>query len=196
MLPVSLLAITSSLMPPLIATSSTPVCIPSAERYQLATLDTLYQSFCSDLSKSGFSASQEVYGVPVVSLSFAPTTGADKCDQANCLSTFGTLIQSCSMSSHSIWGTGSLDAGCGTYNFTLWNTTSNPVGTVTRTIAATGTPVLLNLASTQTAVSTSTGKPTATKPSVGSTALGTSESAILQVSGVSLLGVAFIFCFL
>jgi hypothetical protein len=89
-----------------------------------------------------------------------------------------------------------LDAECGTYNFTVWNTTSNPVGTVTNALAATGTPLLLNLASTQGSVSTSSGKPTATKPNVGSTALGTSDSAIMQVSGVTLLGVALLFCFL
>jgi hypothetical protein len=215
MLPACLLAFMASLIIPLIAASSIPVCISSAEGYQLDTLNTLYQTFCGDLSKDGLSASRGVYGVPVISLSFVPTTGADECDQANCLSTFGTLIQSCqpkycrrtvecganqtligSMNNHSVWGTGSLDAGCGTYNFTIWNTTSNPVGTATNTIAATATPVLLNLASTQTSASTSTGKPTPTKPSVGSTALGTSDSAIIQVSGVSLLGVAFLFCFL
>jgi hypothetical protein len=95
MLPASLLALTASFILPLIAAASTPVCIPSAEGYQLDTLDTLYQSFCSDLSKSGFSASQELYGVPVISLRFVPTPGVDKCDQANCLSTFGTLAQSC-----------------------------------------------------------------------------------------------------
>jgi hypothetical protein len=119
-LPTSLLAFAASLILPLI-TASTPVCPPSAEGYQLDTLNTIYQPFCSDLSQPGFSASQEVYGVPVISL---------------------------------------------------------------------------NSASTQTASSTSTGKPTATKPSVGSAALGTSDSAIMHVSGVSLLGVAFFFCFL
>ncbi|PMD55779.1 uncharacterized protein K444DRAFT_616844 [Hyaloscypha bicolor E] len=120
MLPAPLLAFTASLILPLIA-ASTSVCPPSAEGYQLDTLNPIYQSFCFDLSQSRFSASQEIYGVPVISL---------------------------------------------------------------------------NLASTQTSSSTSTGKPTATKPSVGSTALGTSDSAIMQVSGVSLLGVAFFFCFL
>jgi hypothetical protein len=95
MLPTSLLALMASLVLPLIAATSTPVCIPSAEGYQLEKLDTLYQTFCSDLSKSGFSASQEVYGVPVISLSFVPTNGVDKCNQTNCLSTFGALTQSC-----------------------------------------------------------------------------------------------------
>lgn len=120
MLPASLLVFAASLILPLI-TASTPVCPPSAEGYQLDTLNTIYQSFCSDLSQPGFSASQEVYGVPVVSL-------------------ISASIQSPS--------------------------------------------------------STTTGKPTATKPSVGSTALRTSDSAIMHVSGVSLLGVAFFFCFL
>jgi hypothetical protein len=102
------------------------------------------------------------------------------------------------MNDSPVWGTGSIDAGCGTYNFTVWNTTSNPVGTVTNTIAAsaTGTQVLLNLASIQTSASTSIGKPTAMKPRVGSTALGTSDSVIIPVSGASLLGVALFFCFL
>ena len=95
MLPTSLLARTASFVVPFIAATTKPVCIPSGQGYQLETLDTLYKTFCSDLSKSGFSASQEVYGVPVISLSFVPTTGADKCDQANCLSTFQTLTQSC-----------------------------------------------------------------------------------------------------
>ncbi|PMD48367.1 hypothetical protein L207DRAFT_627106 [Hyaloscypha variabilis F] len=196
MLPASLLALTASFILPLIAAASTPVCIPSAEGYQLDTLDTLYQSFCSDLSKSGFSASQELYGVPVISLRFVPTPGVDKCDQANCLSTFGTLAQSCSMNNYSVSGIGSLDAGCGTYNFTVSKTNSNPIGPVTSTVTATCTPVLLNLATTQSSISSSTGKPTTTKPYIGSTALGTSDSAIMKVSGVSLLGVALIFCFL
>ena len=118
MLPASLLVFAASLIP-LLITASTPVCPPSTEGYQLDTLNTIYQSFCSDLSQPGFSASQEVYGV-----------------------------------------------------------------------------ISPNSASIQTPSSTSTGKPTATKPSVGSTALGTSDSAIMHVSGVSLLGVAFFFCFL
>ncbi len=217
MLPAPLLTLIASLVLPLIVASSTPVCVPSAEGYQLDILSNLYHLFCGYLSKEGFTASQEVYGVPVISLSFIPGTGSDKCDQTDCLSTFGSLIQSCkpvyhqylvefganntiigSMNNHSVWGTGSLDAECGTYNFTVWNATLNPVGTVTNTFAAsaTGTPVLLNLALTQTPLSTSTGKPTATKPIVGSTALGMSGSVIIPVSGASLLGVAFIFCFL
>jgi hypothetical protein len=104
------------------------------------------------------------------------------------------------MNNHSIWGTGSLDAGCGIYNFTVWNTTSNPVRGSTNTInpvLTTGTPVLLNLESAQPSASTTTDKPSATKPSVGSTALGTSDSTILPASGLSLLGVALFFtCFL
>ena len=216
MLPSSLLVRTASFVLPLIGSSSAPVCVPSAEGYQVQTLKNLYNVFCEDLSKEDFAASREVYGIPVISLSFAPATDSGKCDANNCLTIYASLIKSCKYSphfepklsqsdqcykgqfnSHSIFGTGSIDAGCGTYNFTVWNTTLNPVGTVTNTIntaAATATPVLLNLASgTQLSSSVPTGKPSSTKPNVGSTALGTSDGAIVQISGCTLIGVVFAF---
>ncbi|PMD23061.1 hypothetical protein NA56DRAFT_657812 [Hyaloscypha hepaticicola] len=192
MLPATLLI--ASLTLPWIAKSSASVCIPSAEGYQFDTFTTIYNSFCRDLSKEGFAVSPEVYGVPVVSLSFVPTTKANRCDQVTCFSTFRTLIQSCSMNNYSVWGTGSLDAGCERFNFTVTvsHSTLNSEGSATNAIgaSATGTPVLLSLASTP----TTTKKPTTKKPVVRSTAMG--DSIIFPVSGASLLGVAFIFCFL
>jgi hypothetical protein len=93
MLPATLFI--ASLTLPWIAKSSAPVCIPFAEGYQFDTFATIYKSFCRDLSKQGFTVSQEASGVPVDSLSFVPTTKANRCDQVTCLSTFGTLIQPC-----------------------------------------------------------------------------------------------------
>jgi len=97
-----------------------------------------------------------------------------------------------SVNNYSVWGTGSLDAGCGRFNFTVSHSTSNSEVSAMKPIrtSATGTPVLLSLAST----STSAKKPTTKKPVVRSTAM--SDSMIFPVSGASLLGVALIFCFL
>jgi hypothetical protein len=101
------------------------------------------------------------------------------------------------MNSHSIWDIGSIDVGCGTYNFTVWNNTLNPVGTAMNIIgvtSATGLPMLLNLTpNTQTSNPLPIGKSTATKPSVGNAALGTSDAGIIQGSGYTLIAVAFIF---
>jgi hypothetical protein len=92
--PLFLLAFTASLIVPLIAACLTPVCVPSTEGYQVGELNKLFKNFCGDLSKDDFAADREVYG-PITSLSFRPATGADLCDQSNCLSAFGTLIQPC-----------------------------------------------------------------------------------------------------
>ncbi len=69
---------------------------------------------------------------------------------------------------HTIWGTGSLNAGCGTYNFTVGNEVRNPVGVPTKTISS--------IATSAVASETGTAKVT-----------GSSGTGIIRVSG-ALLG--------
>lgn len=77
--------------------------------------------------------------------------------------------------SHKIWGTGSLETGCGTYNYSLnWNRTSFAVST-SNTLSST----------------VSTSPSTTGKPNVGSTALGISGTEIVRVSGYAVVGMAF-----
>jgi hypothetical protein len=94
MLPSSLLAFTAGLLLPLIAASSTPICVPSTGGYQ-ETLDTLCQTFRADLAKEGFNSNREVYGVPVISLSPIPAIGTTKLGLNHCLTNYGSLIKSC-----------------------------------------------------------------------------------------------------
>ena len=70
------------------------------------------------------------------------------------------------MNNHTIYGSGSLDAGCGIYNFSIWD---NTTGTSTSTLV----------------VPSPTGK-----PAVGSTALGTSGAGVVKVSAGMLTGLA------
>ena len=83
--------------------------------------------------------------------------------------------------SHTIWGTGSLETGCGTHDYSLnWNRTSFAVST-SNTLSST----------------VSTSPSTTGKPNVGSIALGANSAEIARVSGYAVVGVALVVgCFL
>jgi hypothetical protein len=76
------------------------------------------------------------------------------------------MIEIGARDSHSVYGSGSTDLGCGTYNFTITEqTTPTPAATASQT----------------------------GKPKVGSTALGTSGASIARGSGYTFVGVACVF---
>ena|ERR1700761_582717 len=93
------------------------------------------------------------------------------------------------MNSHDIYGTASLDAGCGVYNFAILDTVPS---TVTPSISTLIPP--LDSATTSRSA-TETSKASATKPNVGNTVLGTSDAGagIRKVSAYTLALVGCVF---
>jgi len=92
------------------------------------------------------------------------------------------------LSNDTVQGTGSIDAGCGVYNFTVWNMILNPVGSATTTIGGTTTlPTGTRTTTTSVSIGSTTGSSTsASSPSISSTS--TSGAVIATESSISLLG--------
>jgi hypothetical protein len=93
------------------------------------------------------------------------------------------------LNSHDIYGSASLDAGCGVYNFTILDTVPS---SATLSISTLIPPLAT---ATTSGSATETSKTPTTKPSVGSTALGTSDASarIRKVSAYTLALVGCVF---
>jgi hypothetical protein len=221
MLLTSLLAFTTSLLFPIVAASSTPDCVSSNSGYATSDITILYKDFCSVLEKNNFTSDVQLYGIFIVSFGFTLASNVTVCDVNNCLSSYLSMVESCKLNlsllcyvltaqkyknkkltryigqlnSHYIYGTASLDAGCGVYNFSILDTLPSSAAPSATELSVS----LLIPPSTSTSGSaTETSKAsTTTKPSVGSTALGTSDAGagIRKVSlfTLALVGCVFVF---
>ena len=172
MLPQSLLAFTVTLLIPLIS-AATPSCEPSNNAADLSNFTSTSISFCQKLADESFILDTMMYGVQksIIAFQFTPqnTTGTNgTCNLDSCLNGISALSVACARDSHTIYGSGSTDLGCGTYNFTI---TEQSTPTASATATKTG------------------------KPKVGSTALS-SGGSIVRGSGYTFVGVACVFTWL
>jgi len=206
MFPTSLLALTASLIIPLIAASSIPICEPSTQVYATSDITTLYKDFCGVLEKNNFTSDVQLYGAFIVSFGFISANSSNVCDLNNCLSSYFSLVQSCQLNSHEIYGTASLDAGCGVYNFTILDTVpSSTVPSISTLIPPPWRAANISSSTDSSSIATpttsgsatETSKASTTKPSVGSTALGTSDAGAgirkVSVFTLALVGCIFVF---
>ncbi|CZR60927.1 uncharacterized protein PAC_10823 [Phialocephala subalpina] len=177
MLPRALLFLAGSLLMEGVAAASAPTCVSSAEGYPVGQVNYLFNAFCNQLASNNFATEQQIYGLPVISFDFAAASSSSTCDKTNCLASFQTLITSCQLPNATIWGTGSLDAGCGTYNFTIWNTALNPItlGAATTTLQGATMTTAPIITTTSSPVSSTT---SALVTSTTSTSATLSESSI------------------
>ncbi|KAE8453784.1 hypothetical protein EG329_009296 [Mollisiaceae sp. DMI_Dod_QoI] len=190
MLSPTFFVLAASLLAELATSASTPTCISSAEGYPVGQVDYLFNNFCSQLASNNFATQQQIYGLPVISFDFIAASSSDPCNLDNCLASYQTLVTSCKLPNSTIWGTGSLDAGCGVYNYTIWNTAINPVtlGAPTTTLQGatmTTAPIITatswsTTTSSSTSLSVSSATSTSTSTSTSCTATVT-ESPIPQL---------------
>ncbi|KAG4435033.1 hypothetical protein IFR05_009489 [Cadophora sp. M221] len=133
MLPTSLLALTASFIAPILAA---PSCTSSSNGYAAQKMVYLFNDFCEGLTESNFAAKQKYYDMPVVALSFTPATVGD-CSLKECLTSFGSLVDTCDKDDKSIWGTGNVASSCGTYSFEIKDTSvTTSLGAPDATITA------------------------------------------------------------
>ncbi|KAH9212657.1 hypothetical protein DL95DRAFT_411058 [Leptodontidium sp. 2 PMI_412] len=133
MLPTSLLALTASFIAPILAA---PSCTSSSNGYAAQKMVYLFNDFCEGLTESNFAAKQKYYDMPVVALSFTPAAVGD-CSLKECLTSFGSLVDTCEKADKSIWGTGNVASSCGTYSFEIKDTSvTTSLGAPDATITA------------------------------------------------------------
>ncbi|KAF4635957.1 hypothetical protein G7Y89_g2129 [Cudoniella acicularis] len=119
MLPSSLLGLTASFLAPLIAATSAPTCTPNNNGFQVEKADFLYRNFCNDLASKGFPSTQQFFSLPWISFGFTAEAGG--CTEDICNTNYGALINACGIKNDNVTGQGSVDAGCGIYNMTIWD---------------------------------------------------------------------------
>ena len=176
MLPSSILVLTATTLAPIVLGATSPSCETATSSYALPKFIESTNTFCSKPQV----ASSNIDGV-----SINYVANGSGCDSTACSSSFKSLSESCTFlpihpqnlkltrtgqKNNTISSTGSIDAGCGIYKFSIGNnftTASSP--TVSLTPSATG------------------------KPKVGTTALGTSSASMAKVSGGLILLVGGIF---
>ncbi|KAH6678312.1 hypothetical protein B0J14DRAFT_650535 [Halenospora varia] len=181
MLPSSLLGLAAAFYAPLIAAASAPTCTPNSNQYQVEKVVFLYKNFCNDLASKSFPTTNQFFFTPYISFGF--TAGSGGCDEATCNTNYESLINACGVSNHIVTGTGSVDAGCGTYNMTIYpsNFVPGQDGTPS-SIADVGTAttgILHNAAATSIAraIADSIGTLSTTSVSVASTSSSASSSS-------------------
>ncbi|KAL2067324.1 hypothetical protein VTL71DRAFT_1748 [Oculimacula yallundae] len=138
----SILALTASLVAPILAA---PSCTASSNGYAAQKMVYLFNDFCAGLTESKFAPKEKYYDTPVVALTFKPATVGD-CSLKECLTSFGSLVDSCDKDDKSIWGTGNIVSSCGTYSFEVKDVTvTASLGAPDKTITA-ATIVTYNVA--------------------------------------------------
>jgi hypothetical protein len=95
MLPSTLLALTATLLAPLVAASSNPTCVPSVNGYDIPTATDYYNDFCTKLHDMNFTNDVRMYGLPYMTFTFAPQPGNGTCNLGNCIQSFGAMFNSC-----------------------------------------------------------------------------------------------------
>ncbi|KAH8592425.1 hypothetical protein B0O99DRAFT_237880 [Bisporella sp. PMI_857] len=166
MLPSSLLLVVATFLAPLARASSAPACAASNSLYSVSSFRAAYFRFCTSNPKAGPTS--------INGLDINYTFNGTGCDTGACSQSFHKLVSSCQFNNHTIAGTGSIDAGCGTYKFSV------PDQSVSAPIPS----------------STSNPAPSQTgKLEVGTTALGNpgSGAGIAKMSGGLMIGVASVF---
>lgn len=78
------------------ATTTTPICVSSGEGYVTGQVNYLYNNFCQQLENNKFASDIAVYGMPLISFSFA-ASGTGTCNQNNCLASFKSIVSSCKL---------------------------------------------------------------------------------------------------
>lgn len=133
MLPTSLLALTASFIAPILAA---PSCTSTSNGYAAQKMVYLFNDFCEKLTESNFGTKQKYYDMPVVALGFTAGAVGD-CSLKECLTSFGSLVDTCEKDDKSIFGTGNLATSCGTYSFEVQDTSvTTSLGAPDATITA------------------------------------------------------------
>lgn len=101
---ITTLAASLSLLVPMVAATTAPVCVSSDMGYATGQVNYLYNNFCQKLANSGFGSDLAMYGLPVISLSYTSAgESASSCDQNNCLANFKTLVGGCELFPSEFW---------------------------------------------------------------------------------------------
>ncbi|KAG4425737.1 hypothetical protein IFR04_001199 [Cadophora malorum] len=133
MLPTSLLALTASFIAPILAA---PSCTTTSNGYAAQKMVYLFNDFCEQLTESNFATKQKYYDMPVVALGFTAGSVGD-CSLKECLTSFGSLVDTCEKDDQSIFGTGNVATSCGTYSFEIQDTSvTTSLGAPDATITA------------------------------------------------------------
>lgn len=186
----TLLIMASSLLTGAFAIASAPVCVSSSDGYQVGQVDYLFNTFCNQLSGNGFKTQQQVYGTPYISFDYTSAGTSTTGDLNSCLASYQTLVTSCALPNSTIWGTGSIDAGYGIYNFSIWNIAEYPaVGIATTTIIGatlTTAPIITSTSSSSySLISTSSSSSAPMSTSATLTASSTLSTPVYYSNGTS-----------
>ncbi|KAF5878095.1 uncharacterized protein Bfra_000262 [Botrytis fragariae] len=119
----------------IIAATSIPICITDSSTptsFNISSLSKYTTQLCTQIASSKFSSTAKNYNLDSTSssiISLAFTSAAITCpgnsSASDCEIVYDHLFSGCSDNSSSIAGSGSIDTGCGVYNFQLINTKSN-----------------------------------------------------------------------
>ncbi|KAF7894483.1 uncharacterized protein EAF01_009934 [Botrytis porri] len=118
-----------------ITATSIPICITDSSTttsFNISSLSKYTTQLCTQIASSNFSSTAKNYNIDstsssIISLAFtsAATTCPGNSSASDCEIVYDHLLSGCSDNSSSITGSGSIDTGCGVYNFQLVNAHSN-----------------------------------------------------------------------
>ncbi|KAK6615730.1 hypothetical protein H4I95_00882 [Botrytis cinerea] len=118
----------------IITATSISICISDSSAtssFNISSLSKYTTQFCTQIASSNFSSTARNYNIESPSnsiISFVFTSAATSCPGNSSASdgeiVYNHLFSTCGENSSSIAGSGSINTGCGVYNFQLVNTTS------------------------------------------------------------------------
>ncbi|TGO66990.1 hypothetical protein BOTNAR_0050g00240 [Botryotinia narcissicola] len=119
----------------IITATSIPICITDSSTttsFNISSLTKYTTQLCTQIASSNFSSTAKNYNIDSISssiISLAFTSAATTCpgniSASDCGIVYDHLFSGCGDNSSSITGSGSIDTGCGVYNFQLINTSPN-----------------------------------------------------------------------
>ncbi|KAF7929422.1 uncharacterized protein EAE98_005340 [Botrytis deweyae] len=119
----------------IITATSIPICITDSNTttsFNISSLSKYTTQLCTQIASNNFSSTARNYNIDsssssIVSLAFtsAATTCPGNSSASDCEIVYDHLFSACGDNSSSIAGSGSIDTGCGLYNFQLINTNPN-----------------------------------------------------------------------
>ncbi|THV44791.1 hypothetical protein BGAL_0579g00060 [Botrytis galanthina] len=119
----------------IIAATSIPICITDSSTttsFNISSLTKYTTQLCTQIASNNFSSTAKNYNIDstsssIISLAFtsAATTCPGNRSASDCEIVYDHLFSGCGDNSSSITGSGSIDTGCGVYNFKLINTNPN-----------------------------------------------------------------------
>ncbi|TGO40997.1 hypothetical protein BHYA_0028g00390 [Botrytis hyacinthi] len=119
----------------IIAATSIPICITDSSTttfFNVSSLKNYTTQLCTQIASNNFSFTAKNYNIDSTSssiISLAFTSAAKTCpgnsSASDCEIVYDHLFSGCGDNSSSITGSGSIDTGCGVYNFQLINANPN-----------------------------------------------------------------------